>query len=281
MDDLYLKAFKLKNKNEQEFPIIPTNEKKCVWMELGVVSYKICDRNFQCETCPLDQGLRGDYSINHLKQDVPKTADSAVKPKNHSQKYDSSLERFLKLKLDKHCYVHPGHSWIKVLNQKRVKIGIDDIVATTLGSIDEVILPLVGEKIKRGANCGQVIQFEHIFSVVSPLSGTVIKVNRDLTDFPNKLTLDPLNNGWMIIIKPDSLEQDLKYCRSGDALFSWYVKEFKWLESNLAKGFQQESASVGITLNDGGEISRNLRNYLPQNEYRRLILSLLGMPKTG
>jgi hypothetical protein len=29
----------------------------CVWMDAGVVNYKLCDRGFDCERCPLDQAL--------------------------------------------------------------------------------------------------------------------------------------------------------------------------------------------------------------------------------
>ena len=272
----------LKHKENVDFPLIPKSDKKCVWMELGIVSYKICDRNFQCETCPLDQGLRGKNNImNHPKREIHRTVDSNIKEQSSTRKHDSSLEHLLKLKLDEYCYVHPGHCWIKVLKQKRVKIGIDDIVATTLGSIDSVILPLPGEKIVRGGCCGQIIQFEHIFSIVSPLSGQVIEINKELAAFPNELALDPLKKGWMLVIKPDNLEQDLKYCRSGDALLSWYLKEFKWLECKLTEGFQQKYDNIGITLTDGGEISRNLRNYLPRDRYRRLVLNLLGVPDSG
>lgn len=261
-------------KKYASFRIIPKSQKKCVWMELGIVSYKMCNRNFECNTCPLDEGLRGDNSImNHPKRTTGEIVNS--KRNQHSLKRNSSLKNLLKFKLDEHYYVYPGHSWIKVLNPKLVKIGIDDIVATTLGHIDEVILPAVGDNIHRSNSCGQIIQFEHIFSVVSPISGEVIKTNGDLAGFPNKLTLDPLNKGWMICIKPTHLEEDLKYCRSGDALYSWYLKEFKWFENNLNKGFQQE---IGMTLNDGGEISRNLRNYLPKEHYRRVIINLLGVP---
>ena len=102
-----------------------------------------------------------------------------------------------------------------------------------------------------------------------------------MAKFPNQLTLDPLNKGWMMVIKPDNLEQDLKLCRSGDALMSWYLKEFKWLECHLAKGFNRHCEQVGITLTDGGEISRNLRNYLPKGHYRQMIISLLGLPDSS
>ena len=30
---------------------------RCVWMDAGVVNYKLCDRGYDCERCPLDQGL--------------------------------------------------------------------------------------------------------------------------------------------------------------------------------------------------------------------------------
>ncbi len=29
----------------------------CVWMDAGVVNYKLCDRGFDCDRCPLDQAL--------------------------------------------------------------------------------------------------------------------------------------------------------------------------------------------------------------------------------
>jgi glycine cleavage system H lipoate-binding protein len=37
--------------------IVPPGKKKCVWMEAGVVSYKLCDHNFDCSTCVYDHGM--------------------------------------------------------------------------------------------------------------------------------------------------------------------------------------------------------------------------------
>ena len=33
---------------------------KCVWMASGVVTYKLCDFEYNCESCPFDQALRED-----------------------------------------------------------------------------------------------------------------------------------------------------------------------------------------------------------------------------
>lgn len=31
---------------------------KCIWMEAGVVDYKLCDLEFDCENCPFDRSFR-------------------------------------------------------------------------------------------------------------------------------------------------------------------------------------------------------------------------------
>ena len=38
--------------------IVPPGKKKCVWMEAGVVSYKLCDNNYDCSTCVYDHGMQ-------------------------------------------------------------------------------------------------------------------------------------------------------------------------------------------------------------------------------
>lgn len=31
---------------------------KCIWMLAGVLTYRLCDRQYDCEHCPLDAALR-------------------------------------------------------------------------------------------------------------------------------------------------------------------------------------------------------------------------------
>jgi glycine cleavage system H lipoate-binding protein len=51
--------------------IVPPGKKKCVWMEAGVVSYKLCDNNYDCSTCVYDQAMQ-------LKVDRQKEAAAAI-----------------------------------------------------------------------------------------------------------------------------------------------------------------------------------------------------------
>ena len=48
-------AEKMKNESMR---IVPPGKKKCVWMEAGVVSYKLCDNNYDCPTCVYDHGMQ-------------------------------------------------------------------------------------------------------------------------------------------------------------------------------------------------------------------------------
>ena len=43
---------------KKSFKVVPPGKKKCIWMEAGVVSYKLCDNNFDCQTCSYDHGMQ-------------------------------------------------------------------------------------------------------------------------------------------------------------------------------------------------------------------------------
>ncbi|MDO9349920.1 MAG: hypothetical protein Q7U55_01625, partial [Deltaproteobacteria bacterium] len=43
---------------EESYQLIPKKELKCVWMTAGLLSYKLCKYDLQCEKCPLDWELR-------------------------------------------------------------------------------------------------------------------------------------------------------------------------------------------------------------------------------
>jgi len=36
----------------------PAENVPCIWMTAGVISYKLCNFGYECETCPFDQAMR-------------------------------------------------------------------------------------------------------------------------------------------------------------------------------------------------------------------------------
>ncbi len=50
----------------ESMKIVPPGKKKCVWMEAGVVAYKLCDNNYDCSTCAYDHAM--DAKVARQKQ---------------------------------------------------------------------------------------------------------------------------------------------------------------------------------------------------------------------
>jgi glycine cleavage system H protein len=258
----------LKEDKRNGFRVIPEGDKRCVWMELGVVSYKICDRDFDCDHCPLNEGLAGTDNNHHKER---------LRILKESHRFQIPVfSRLARYKVEEYRYFHPNHIWILADTLYRVTIGIDGILAAVLGSINKVSFPTLGKTVKRGENCCKFHQKKKTFSIKSPVSGQIVGINEVLIGYPDKVILDSMGGGWLMAIKPSDLEEDLKYCRHGDAVFPWYLKELEWFDSVLSKSYQQNQEVVGTTMYDGGELSRHLGDLLTPEQYRLVVVSLMG-----
>ena len=47
----------MSKKRAEKSKLIPTSARQCVWVDAGVISYKLCTLNYQCERCSLHQAL--------------------------------------------------------------------------------------------------------------------------------------------------------------------------------------------------------------------------------
>jgi hypothetical protein len=50
---------------------------RCVWMQAGVVGYKLCDREFDCDRCPFDAALRGEAARDWRGREVERLYQKA------------------------------------------------------------------------------------------------------------------------------------------------------------------------------------------------------------
>jgi len=119
-------------KRIQSYPLIPEEERKCIWMTTGFISYKLCDRSYQCEACPLDQAIKNDEPGEDDFQESEETG------------MEESLKSDFSTQIDGAIFYHPDHCWVQVENPEKVKIGIDDLLAELIMNIKVVILPRAG-----------------------------------------------------------------------------------------------------------------------------------------
>ncbi len=110
---------------------------------------------------------------------------------------------------DRYCI--PDHCWAKVEEDGRVRIGVHDIFVMTIKSISSIDFPYKNEKLGQGDACLWFVDTNgNLHRMWAPVSGRVISVNEELKDDYSRVIRDPYESGWLLLIQPTRLEEDLK-----------------------------------------------------------------------
>jgi glycine cleavage system H protein len=95
------------------------------------------------------------------------------------------------------------HEWIKYNpKSKEATIGITDYAVKQLSDLVHIDLPKVGDNVEQGAPFGEIESVKTVADLVSPLSGKILEVNKDVSGDLDMLKEEPFEDGWLIKIKP-------------------------------------------------------------------------------
>jgi glycine cleavage system H protein len=97
---------------------------------------------------------------------------------------------------------HKEHTWVKVSGDKAT-LGITFYAQESLGDIVYVDIPELESVVEAGTELTQIESTKATSSVISPVSGTVIEFNEELTESPEIINEDPYSKGWIAIIEID------------------------------------------------------------------------------
>ena len=95
------------------------------------------------------------------------------------------------------------HEYVKEENGL-LTIGVSEFAIDQLGDIVFVELVEKGSILKKGETFGTIESVKAVEEVYLPFSGEIISVNETVIDNPEILQNDPIGDGWLIIIKPES-----------------------------------------------------------------------------
>ncbi len=95
----------------------------------------------------------------------------------------------------------PDHEWAR-LEGDQIRIGITDYAQDALGDVVFVQLPGPGVAVQAGESMAEVESTKSVSDVYAPINGTVVDVNAELGDAPQKLNEDPYGEGWLCLIRP-------------------------------------------------------------------------------
>jgi glycine cleavage system H protein len=93
------------------------------------------------------------------------------------------------------------HEWAR-LEDGKVRVGITDYAQDALGDVVFVQLPERGAKVEAGATFSEVESTKSVSDIYAPVAGTVLEVNSDLVDAPQRINEDPYGEGWICVIEP-------------------------------------------------------------------------------
>ena len=94
------------------------------------------------------------------------------------------------------------HEYIKQEGEL-LRLGISEFAVDQLGDIVFVELVEKGEVLKKGDTFGTIESVKAVEEVFLPFSGVIIDRNEEIIDNPEILQDDPINSGWLIILKPN------------------------------------------------------------------------------
>jgi glycine cleavage system H protein len=96
--------------------------------------------------------------------------------------------------------------WAQVAGT-RARVGISDYMQQRLTDITYVDPPKVGAAIEQFDEVGSVESTKAAFDVLSPVSGTVVRINEAVTDEPESINQDPYGR-WIVELELTSWEED-------------------------------------------------------------------------
>ncbi len=279
----------------------------CIWMEAGVIDFKICDKNFDCEHCELDQAMTAAAAKQSALRQVAKPAKGTEAPAPswqakmrqrfpgsrkcqlmatslcHQCSFDQLLEEqfdfFLApespkveevfgISVPTFDFLHRGHTWVALENAGRVRIGLDDFCQKVLGPADKIKLPDAGEKIHADQTALTLSRQGHKAAFLAPLDGVIEAVNPKVRQNSSLAHADPYGEGWLFVVTPTNLKADLEKMLFGQCNIAWMEHE-----SHRLLGMLESTA--GVALPSGGVILDDVYGAYPQLGWKRLVQEFL------
>lgn len=163
----------------------------CVWMDAGVVAFRLCDRGFACEHCPFDAALRRDPRAAELDE-------------THFAATDAVAWQFPPDRL-----YTDGHLWIQTVRGGHVRAGIDSCAARLLRPVRGVMATHPPGLLQRGDPlCTLVVEGGEL-PLRSPITGRVCGWNSAIDEHPEVVSSEPYGAGWLAeltVTRPGDLD---------------------------------------------------------------------------
>jgi glycine cleavage system H lipoate-binding protein len=264
-------------------------ENQCIWMKAGIVSFRLCDNAYDCQSCPFDKAMQKTVKAGRRPDDAGwtknlgtlyKWTDTPCRhvltgritaPKTCTMNYEcyhcaydqmlDEEDRALKgaapscskasgYRLANEYYYHPGHTWARFDHGGRVRIGFDDFLVKLFGAPSHIALAPLGGDLKKNHAGITFYRSGKKATAVSPITGSVLAVNTKVAAHPQIVHEDPYHEGWLCIIEPNMPKRNLRGLFYGKESLEWTDRESHRLLSLMGSEYQALAATGGEPVDD-------------------------------
>lgn len=178
------------------------------------------------------------------------------------------VEALARLSAPPNVFLDEGHTWVSVTPLGAAMVGIDSFAQGLIGRIDDVLLPEVGTKVRRGDMLFAVRQDQHRAAFASPVDGVVDLVDKELHWHPEMIQANPYKYGWVCSLKPKNLALNLKLLHIADEAKSWLQAEAEKFKEFFAVR-PLEDRQLGRVLQDGGQLTGGVLEFADDETWKQ------------
>jgi glycine cleavage system H lipoate-binding protein len=235
-----------------------------------VLSYRPCDREYECESCPLYQALRGGDARVLAASDLTASATGPACIEDMAGRYLAELGAGCTLHLDR-AYSAEG-LWLASERSGTIEVGLDDYTLRLLQPVDDVVLPRPGVWLAHMAPCAWVNRGRLAIALRCPVAGEVVEVH------PRPTLTQPLSgNGagaddrWWFRIRPHEPVAAAAGLYRNEALLNWFLGRVRTVHEQVSAVMTPPLGVAGPALADGGSSARNLEIVIGQERFEALV----------
>jgi glycine cleavage system H lipoate-binding protein len=255
-----------------------TLNEQCVWVDAGVLNYKLCDRCFDCEHCPLDAALR-DSSASCGEEERGLTLSAVDFPgwEELPEALQSLLAPLHTLPLCDAARYSARHVWVRQTTSGMVRLGLDAFAAALLPEDAQLVTVANRSELREGEAFGWVYAWNKTLPLPAPVSGVVICRSDEHLDSMHTLRHEPYGDGCLLTVSPAVGTLATARVHSPSAHSRRIQRHESSIAARLLRTMERHGAGeIGLCLNDGGTPVSSLAEMLGPEGYWKLICGYIG-----
>jgi len=149
--------------------IWPEDESACIWMEAGIIDFKLCDHQRDCEHCPFDAGMKNEHPCSPVQKSPMAGQSPPCTP----------LQKLKRIKWDSTSY-YGSRSWfVDPLGKEKALVGLNELALHIIPTVRDIILSEQNE-IKKDQAIGWLVTDNGTICLNAPFDAQIHKTNSAL-----------------------------------------------------------------------------------------------------